>query len=47
MNKYEENDDDPAVRKTTLREVKVLRTLQQENIVSLKVRRASFHPSRR
>lgn len=45
VKKFKENDDDPAVRKTTLREVKVLRTLQQENIVSLKVRRASFHPS--
>ena len=46
VKKFKENDDDPAVRKTTLREVKVLRSLQQENIVELKVRRASPSPTR-
>ena len=45
VKKFKENDDDPAVRKTTLREVKVLRSLQQENIVELKVRRASPSPT--
>jgi|AntRauMFilla1563_2_1112583.scaffolds.fasta_scaffold74135_1 hypothetical protein len=34
---YQESEDDEIVRKTTLREVKVLRSLKQENIVNLKV----------
>jgi serine/threonine protein kinase len=34
----QESDDDEIVRKTTLREVKVLRSLKQDNIVNLKVR---------
>ena len=34
----QESDDDEAVKKTTLREVKVLRSLEHENVVSLKVR---------
>lgn len=33
----QESDDDEIVRKTTLREVKVLRSLKQDNIVNLKV----------
>ena len=33
----QESDDDEIVRKTTLREVKVLRSLRQDNIVNLKV----------
>ena len=37
----QESDDDEIVRKTTLREVKVLRSLKQDNIVNLKVRDAS------
>lgn len=37
IKKFKENeDDDPMVRKTTLREVKVLRSLKHANIVSLK-----------
>lgn len=32
----ESSDDDPIVRKTTLREVKILRMLKHENIVQLK-----------
>lgn len=38
VKKFKESDDDANVRKTTLREVKVLRALKHENIVSLKVR---------
>jgi hypothetical protein len=41
VKKFKESDEDAVVRKTTLREVKVLRSLKHENIVSLKVRRAS------
>ena len=38
--RLQESEDDEIVRKTTLREVKVLRSLKQENIVNLKVRLA-------
>lgn len=38
LSQFKESDDDAVVRKTTLREVKVLRSLKHENIVSLKVR---------
>lgn len=36
IKKFKESDEDAIVKKTTLREVKTLRTLQQENIVNLK-----------
>uniref|UniRef100_A0A061QII7 Cyclin-dependent kinase-like n=1 Tax=Tetraselmis sp. GSL018 TaxID=582737 RepID=A0A061QII7_9CHLO len=36
VKKFKESDEDEIVRKTTLREVKMLRSLRQENIVSLK-----------
>jgi len=36
VKKFKESDDDEIVRKTTLREVKMLRALRQENIVNLK-----------
>ena len=36
IKKFKEGDDDESVRKTTLREVKMLRHLRQENIVFLK-----------
>lgn len=36
VKKFKESDDDEIVRKTTLREVKVLRMLRQENIVHLR-----------
>lgn len=36
VKKFKESDDDENVRKTTLREVKMLRALRQENIVDLK-----------
>ncbi|KIY97072.1 cyclin-dependent kinase-like protein [Monoraphidium neglectum] len=36
IKKFKESDDDEIVRKTTLREVKMLRMLRQENIVDLK-----------
>eukprot|EP00892_Ulva_mutabilis_P006778 jgi/Ulvmu1/4472/UM002_0197.1 len=36
VKKFKESDEDEIVRKTTLREVKMLRALRQENIVSLK-----------
>ena len=36
IKKFKESEDDEIVRKTTLREVKVLRMLRQENIVHLK-----------
>ncbi len=36
VKKFKESDEDEVVRKTTLREVKMLRALRQENIVSLK-----------
>ena len=35
IKKFKESDDDDIVKKTTLREVKMLRNLKQENIVSL------------
>jgi cyclin-dependent kinase-like len=35
IKKFKESDDDDIVKKTTLREVKMLRSLKQENIVSL------------
>ncbi|KAJ9523397.1 hypothetical protein QJQ45_005300 [Haematococcus lacustris] len=36
VKKFKESDEDEVVRKTTLREVKMLRALRQENIVNLK-----------
>jgi cyclin-dependent kinase-like len=33
VKKFKESDDDESVRKTTLREVKILRMLKHENIV--------------
>eukprot|EP00762_Andalucia_godoyi_P008503 ANDGO_05755.mRNA.1 Cell division control protein 2 homolog 3 len=36
IKKFKESEDDEMVRKTTLREVKILRMLKQENIVCLK-----------
>ena len=36
IKKFKESDDDEMLRKTTLREVKLLRMLQHKNIVSLK-----------
>mmetsp|Transcript_30757 Transcript_30757/g.100106 ORF Transcript_30757/g.100106 Transcript_30757/m.100106 type:complete len:770 (+) Transcript_30757:88-2397(+) len=36
VKRFKESDDDEIVRKTTLREVKVLRSLRQDNIVNLK-----------
>ena len=36
IKKFKETDDDEIVRKTTMREVKMLRLLKQENIVQLK-----------
>ncbi|KAI8464500.1 MAG: flagellar associated protein [Monoraphidium minutum] len=36
IKKFKESDEDDIVRKTTLREVKMLRMLRQENIVDLK-----------
>lgn len=36
IKKFKESEDDAIVRKTTLREVKMLRMLRQENIVQLK-----------
>jgi len=35
LKKFKETDDDDIVKKTTLREVKMLRNLKQENIVTL------------
>ena len=35
IKKFKESEDDEIVKKTTLREVKMLRTLKQENIVTL------------
>ena len=35
IKKFKESDDDDIVKKTTLREVKMLRNLKQENIVTL------------
>lgn len=36
IKKFKESDDDEILRKTTLREVKILRMLRHNNIVSLK-----------
>jgi cyclin-dependent kinase-like len=36
IKKFKESDEDEIVKKTTLREVKMLRMLKQENIVQLK-----------
>jgi cyclin-dependent kinase-like len=36
IKKFKESEDDEATRKTTIREVKVLRMLRQDNIVQLK-----------
>mmetsp|Transcript_48557 Transcript_48557/g.128414 ORF Transcript_48557/g.128414 Transcript_48557/m.128414 type:complete len:800 (-) Transcript_48557:285-2684(-) len=36
IKKFKESEDDEVVRKTTLREVKILRMMKQENIVELK-----------
>ena len=47
VKKFKESDEDAVVRKTTLREVKVLRSLKHENIVSLKVRRVTAERLRR
>ena len=47
VKKFKESDDDANVRKTTLREVKVLRALKHENIVSLKVRTRGRRETRR
>jgi hypothetical protein len=47
VKKFKESDEDAVVRKTTLREVKVLRSLKHENIVSLKVRRVPAERLRR
>ena len=33
IKKFKESDDDEAIRKTTIREVKILRLLRHENIV--------------
>ena len=35
IKKFKESEEDEIVKKTTLREVKMLRTLKQENIVTL------------
>ena len=35
IKKFKESDDDEIVKKTTMREVKMLRTLKQDNIVTL------------
>lgn len=35
IKKFKESDDDEIVKKTTLREVKMLRNLKQDNIVRL------------
>ena len=35
IKKFKESEEDEVVKKTTLREVKMLRTLKQENIVNL------------
>lgn len=36
IKKFKETDDDEIVRKTTLREVKVLRMIKHNNVVQLK-----------
>ena len=35
IKKFKETDDDEIVKKTTLREVKMLRMIKQENVVQL------------
>ena len=35
IKKFKESEEDEVVKKTTLREVKMLRTLKQDNIVTL------------
>ena len=35
IKKFKESDDDEIVKKTTMREVKMLRQLKQDNIVNL------------
>jgi cyclin-dependent kinase-like len=36
IKKFKESEDDEIVRKTTVREVKILRLLKQENVVCMK-----------
>jgi len=36
LNKFKSTDEDEAVRKTSLREVKCLRTIKHDNIIQLK-----------
>lgn len=36
IKKFKETDEDDVVKKTTLREVKVLRMIKHENVVQLK-----------
>ena len=36
IKKFKESDEDEIVKKTTFREVKILRMLKQENIIQLK-----------
>lgn len=36
IKKFKEGEDDEAVRKTTIREVKILRILKHENVVQLR-----------
>ena len=36
IKKFKDSDEDEVVRKTTIREVKILKMLKQENIVQLK-----------
>ena len=36
IKKFKESEEDEVVKKTTLREVKILRMLKQENVVQLK-----------
>lgn len=36
IKKFKESEEDEAIRKTTIREVKILRMLRQDNIVQLK-----------
>jgi Protein kinase domain. len=36
IKKFKESEDDELVKKSTLREVKILRMLKQENVVQLK-----------
>jgi len=45
IKKFKETDDDEIVKKTTMREVKMLRLLRHENIVQLKEAFKRFHIS--